>query len=310
MMEHCHFLRPYWLLLLPVAAGMVWTIARRSDASRKWRALLAPHLLEVLLVDRQRGQHIRPLVLLAVLLLLGIVATAGPTWRQQPSPFTQDAAALVIVLKVTPSMLTKDVQPSRLERATQKIHDVLVRRPGARVALIAYAGSAHLVMPLTRDASIIDAFAVELGPDMMPQDGDDADAALALAAKQMLDANETGSVLWVGDGLAPAEAERIASQGKHGVASLVMLGTVGLDPDSAERRELRQTASTLGARLEFIAPDERDVDAIVARVETDFSSAVVAEQGTHWQDAGYWLLYPIMLLALFWFRAGWIVRYQ
>lgn len=310
MMEHFHFLRPYWLLLLPVAAGLVWAIARRSDASRKWRALLAPHLLEALLVDRQRGQRVRPLVLLAVLLLLGIFAMAGPAWRQQPSPFTQDAAALVIVLKVTPSMLTEDVQPSRLQRATQKIHDVLTRRPGARAALIAYAGSAHLVMPLTRDAGIIDMFAAELGPDMMPQDGDDADAALALAAKQLLEANETGSVLWMGDGLTTAEAERIASHGKRGLRSLVMLGTVGLDPDSAERRELRQAASTLRARLEFIAPDERDVDAIVARVQTDFSSAVVAEQGTRWQDAGYWLLYPMVLLALFWFRTGWIVRYQ
>lgn len=309
-MEHFHFLRPGWLLLLPVAVGLVWTISRRSDAYRKWRALLAPHLLEALLVDRQRGQRIRPLTLLTVLLLLGIVAIAGPAWRQQPSPFTQDAAALVIVLKVTPSMLTGDVQPSRLERATQKIRDVLARRSGARAALIAYAGSAHLVMPLTRDTNIINTFAAELHPDILPQDGDDPAAALALATKQLLEANEKGSVLWVGDGLAAEEAARIAAQPGSGAASLVMLGTVGLDPDSAERRELRQAATNLGARLEFIAPDARDVDAIVARVDTDFSAVVDAEQGTRWEDAGYWLVFPMVLLALSWFRAGWVVRYQ
>ena len=55
---------------------------------------------------------------------------AGPAWREQDSPFTEDAAALVIVLEVTPSMRTTDVQPSRLERAVQKIHDLLAARRG------------------------------------------------------------------------------------------------------------------------------------------------------------------------------------
>jgi len=309
-MEHFHFLRPGWLLLLPLVAGLVWGIARRSDAYRKWREFLAPHLLEVLLVDRRGSKHIRPITLLAVVLTLGIVALAGPTWRQQPSPFTQDTASLVIVLKVTPSMLTEDVQPSRLQRAAHKIKDLLVQRGGARAALIAYAGSAHLVMPFTRDANIINSFATELHPDMMPQHGDDLVAALAMAAKQLLEAKEKGSILWIGDALTADETAVIAAQGKRSLASLIMLGAVGLDPESAERAELQQAASALGARLEFIAPDERDIDAITAYVEADFTSVLETEAGTHWQDEGYWLLFPIIGLALFWFRAGWLVKYQ
>jgi hypothetical protein len=61
------------------------------------------------------------------------------------------------------------VQPSRLERAAQKIRDLLAERRGTRSALIAYAGSAHLVMPLTRDADLIARFAAELSPDVMPR---------------------------------------------------------------------------------------------------------------------------------------------
>lgn len=309
-MEHFHFLRPSWLLLLPLMAGLVWGIARRSDAYRKWSEFLTPHLLEVLLVDRRGSKRIRPITLLAVVLTLGIVALAGPTWRQQPSPFTQDTASLVIVLKVTPSMLTEDVQPSRLERATHKIKDLLVQRGGSSAALIAYAGSAHLVMPLTRDANIINIFATELHPDIMPQQGDDPVAALALAEKQLLEAKEKGSILWIGDALTADEAGVIAAQGKRSLASLIMLGAVGLDPDSTEREELQQAASTLGARLEFIAPDARDIDAVAAYVEADFTSVLENEAGTQWQDEGYWLLFPIIGLALFWFRAGWLVKYQ
>ena len=309
-MEHFHFLRPGWLLLLPLIAGLVWAIARRNDAYHKWREFLAPHLLEVLLVDRRGSKRIRPITLLTVVLTLGIVALAGPTWWQQPSPFTQDTASLVIVLKVTPSMLAEDVQPSRLERAAHKIKDLLVKRAGSSAALIAYAGSAHLVMPLTRDANIINSFATELHPDIMPQRGDDPVAALILAAKQLLGAKEKGTILWIGDALMADAATHIAAQGKRSLASLIMLGTVGLEPDSTEREELQQAASALGARLEFIAPDERDIDAIAAYVEADFTSVLETEAGIQWQDEGYWLLFPIIALALFWFRAGWLVKYQ
>ena len=309
-MEHFHFIRPQWLLLLPIALGLLWAISRRRDAYRKWREILAPHLLQVLLVDQQRGKHLRPLPLLGVILLLGIVALAGPSWRQQPSPFAQDTASLILVLKVSPSMLTEDVPPSRLQRAIHKIGDLLARRPGARAALIAYAGSAHLVMPLTRDANIINAFAPDLHPDIMPQSGDNPGLALALAVKQLRDAGEKGSVLWIGDALAADEASGTQSQTGNSITSLVMLGTVGLDPESSERQQLQRAASAMGARLEFISPDERDIDAIAKHIEADFSSVLDTEQGTHWQDEGYWLLFPICLLALFWFRPGWIVRYQ
>lgn len=310
MIEHFHFLRPGWLLLLPLVAGLLWGIARRGDTYRKWREFLAPHLLEVLLVDRRENNPIRPVTLLAVVLTLGIVALAGPAWRQQPSPFTQDTASLIIVLKVTPSMLTEDVQPSRLERAVHKINDLLAKRAGSRAALIVYAGSAHLVMPLTRDANLIKSFAAELRPDIMPQSGDDPVAALTLAAKQLLDAKAKGSILWIGDALMLDAVKVIAAQGKRNLTALIMLGAVGLDPESKERIDLQQVASALSARLEFIAPDERDIDAIAAYVEADFTAVLEAEAGTHWQDEGYWLLFPIIALVLFWFRRGWLVKYQ
>src|SRR5262249_62274616 len=102
---------------------------------------------------------------------LGVVALAGPTWEREPAPFAEDRAVLAIVLKVTPSMQSQDVQPTRLARATEKIRDLLAQRPGAKTALFAYAGSAHRVMPLTSDSGIIEAFAAELAPGVVAGDG-------------------------------------------------------------------------------------------------------------------------------------------
>ena len=109
-----------------------------------------------------------------------VVAIAGPTWKHEPSPFADDVAAIAIVVKVGPSMITEDVQPSRLARATEKIHDLLKERGAGKTSLIAYAGSAHVVMPATKDSGIIDTFALALDPKIMPVDGDVAAEALTL----------------------------------------------------------------------------------------------------------------------------------
>ena len=304
-----HFLRPGWLWLLPVAGVLIWLITRRGDAQRTWRNIIAPQLLEALLVKGGQSGRLRPVPVLATVFAVSIVALAGPAWRHEPSPFTEDKAALVIALKVTPSMLTSDLQPSRLERSVYKIRDVLARRPGTRTALIAYAGSAHLVMPLTRDAEIINSFARELRPELMPREGDDPAAALALARRQLQEAKQSGSVLLIADGVAATEATQIAQQRKSDATRLVLLGAVGFDTESPEHRELKQAASTLGAALEFISPDDRDATAITAQVERSLSSVADAEGGTRWRDEGYWLTPLLCVLALFWFRPGWVVRY-
>ena len=138
------------MALLP-AALLVWRLACTQSADWVWHDIVAEHLLPHLFLKRTGQRRIGPLVLLAIVWALAVVALAGPAWKREPVPFADDSAALVIVVKVTPSMKTEDVQPDRLTRSVQKIHDLLALRSGARSALIAYAGTPHLVMPLTRD---------------------------------------------------------------------------------------------------------------------------------------------------------------
>src|SRR5262249_42773763 len=109
-----------------------------------------------------------------------------------------------------PSMKTEDILPSRLTRATEKIHDLLQQRAGAKASLIAYAGTAHVVMPATQDGSIIDAFAQALDPKIMPSDGDVAADALKLADQTLAEAGG-GSILWITDSIAPEQTATLQS---------------------------------------------------------------------------------------------------
>lgn len=318
MLHDFHFLRPWLLLLLLPASGLVG-YSLRKDSRRGMQALIAKHLLTHLLVGAGRRQRRYPLALLAAFWGIGILAVSGPTWKKEPTPFTQDTAALVILLKVAPSMMAKDVQPSRLVRATQKIHDLLALRPGAKTALIAYGGSSHLVMPFTVDPRIIDMFSQALDPDVMPTAGDVPAAALDQAASLFKQAGLGGSILLIADSLPPSQLGQMAQLRRQtGIAmhlyAMAAPKGVRVPPDSPSAPPLNpeaweKAAATIGADWTAPTVDDGDVAKLARRIGTSLTAAQ-EDQGQRWQDMGYWLLPVLLVLALCFARRGWLVTYD
>lgn len=301
MIGDLHFLRPWWLLAI-VPAIVIWLLVRRrQDTARAWRGIVAPHLLPHLLSGKNQRVRFGPLQLIGLGWIVAVVALAGPTWRREPAPFAEDTAALAIVVKVTPSMMTEDVQPSRLARAVEKIHDLLGQRRGAKTALIAYAGSAHVVMPATTDEGIINTFAASLDPKIMPGDGDVAAEAFKLADQTLKDAGG-GSILWVADGVAPEQTQPMATWRKHSATPVWILPPL---LDGPELSALRESAKSADASLVRLTPDDADVREVARAAK--FSATTGAEESRQWKESGYWLTPVLAIVLLFFFRAGWMV---
>ncbi|SCY44207.1 VWA domain-containing protein [Desulfoluna spongiiphila] len=315
-----HFLRPFWLLALFPALGLALLILRRQDARSPYEGVIAAHLLTHLMTGEDAKNRVRPAGLLIAFWFLATFAMAGPSWKKAPSPFTEDTSALVIAVKVTPSMTAEDIQPSRLDRASHKIGDLLALRPGSRTALVAYAGSAHLVMPLTRDAAIITTFSGELSPEIMPEEGDQAAAALALAAAQLEKNGQPGSILLIADAVNPGQLKALkAHRAEHRfpvhILAVAADKGVPVPPDSPpapplDSKMMKQAADAVGGSLTIISPDDRDINALNRRIESTPVDTGPAEEGELWQDSGYWLVPLLALLSLMWFRPGWRVRWR
>jgi Ca-activated chloride channel homolog len=296
-----HFIRPAWLVLLVPAALLWWLLRQQSDSGRAWRRIVAPHLLEHLWRGEQRKRRFGPLAWIAFAWLVAILAVAGPAWRQEPSPFAEEIAALAVVIKVSPSMMTEDIRPSRLERATLKLHDLLDARGNARTSLIAYAGTAHRVMPETKDAGIIDTFAQALDPDIMPEDGDAAAAALALADAGLAEAGG-GSIVWITDSVAPEQAAPLADWRKSSSTS------VRLWPPLYEGEELdtlETSARPADPSIVKFSADDSDVTQLAGAAK--FAATTGRESDTRWAETGYWLTPLLVLFMLPFFRRGWMV---
>lgn len=309
-----HFLRPAWLLMLLPAGLVVWSVLRRQDPARSWKQLIDPQLLEHLVVrgDAKRSR-LRPVYILAFAWLVGIVALAGPAWEREPNPLAEDRSALFIVLRVAPEMLAEDIQPSRLRRAVQKIGDLLQLRPGARSGLIAYAGSAHLVVPLTSDPEFISFFATELEPDLMPLAGDEPVGALALASRRLEASGLPGSIVLVADAVDPTFVDEIEALRESGSADIHVYAVAagpevvppaGSPPAPAlDEAGMQAVARAGGGTLVRITPDDTDLQQLASRIERSIASAPV-QQGERWKDAGYYLVWLIALLLLPAFRRG------
>ena len=303
-MAEFHFLRPDLRLSLLPLLLVWWALWRGQDSYARLKKVVAPHLLEHLVVGETQARRLRPVHLLFAVWILGVLALAGPAWEREAAPFADDDAGLVVVLKVSGTMQATDVKPSRLARAKHKLRDLLQARAGTSTGLIVYSGSAHLVMPLTRDDRIVSAMVEDLTPELMPADGDALSEALRLAESLLQRAGVPGSVLVMADGVAPSQADAIIVDKPALPIQFLAMSS----PAAPVEPGLARAASALGAPTFRLSVDESDVQRVAQRAQSDFKAVAGSASGDRWRDAGYLLLPLIALLSLMWSRCGWLVR--
>ena len=295
-MTDFHFLRP-WCLLALLPALVIWIgLWKQASSLGSLAKVVDPHLLKHLLVDAESTRGFRPVHLIGILWLFSILALAGPSWQQEPSPFADEQAGLFVLLRVSPTMQATDLQPTRLDRARHKLTDLLELRKGAATGLIAYNGSAHLVMPLTRDTGILSTMAESLSPEIMPRDGDALSEAIALAQSHFERAQMPGSILIITDEI--IDSRPVESQIPRQILAMH-------SPNSPLPASIDNQAKQLGASVTSFQFESSDVEQIHSRARSEFSYSNLASEGPRWKDAGLSLLPLLALCSLALFRKGW-----
>jgi Ca-activated chloride channel family protein len=245
---------------------------------------MAPELLEALVVGRDSQRNWPAYGLLAGW-MLATVAMAGPTWRLEPNPFAADAQPLMILLKSDESMQRTPPTPSRLERAHLKIADLAKARPGQLLGLIAYAGSAHLVLPPTRDTDVVTKLATEVSPAIMPEPGDRLELAIQRAADLLSSGQQGGSLLVIADS-ANIDAPALDAIGQLKQSFPIQFLAL-VDEGSPERESIDQTARSLRATVQSLTVDDADISSVIAFAERR-AGVGMAGESSRWQEAGYW----------------------
>ena len=324
------FLRPWWLaalLLLPaLMAFQRWRRGERNAWEQAVDPHLLPHLIETGTAEGASAwSWLRPAGA-----ALAILALAGPSWQESPTPLWQVDAPLVIALDLSSAMLTADLAPSRLVQARSKVSELLEKRRGGQFGLIVFAGDAFTAAPITRDAGTIQAVVQGLAPDLMPVDGQRADRAIEHAVAMMASGGfRTADILLVtdhADALTTSAARRalslgfrVSALGVGTAAGAPRTGTGGFVTNAQGQVQLARLdlgslkvlASAGGGKAVPLTADSSDLQNLGLLVpdggarpgtSAEGGSASKPAMAMERTDDGYWLVLVLLPLALLGFR--------
>ena len=216
------FLHPFWLLLalpLLLAAAMIsaWAASRRARVGEALgRAATLARVTEDAAARRTLAFRLR----LAALACLS-TALAGPQGGVELVETRTASRQVVVAVDVSLSMRSQDIKPDRLERAKESLSLLLDQLRGERVGVVAFAGDAQTICPLTHDIE---------------------------AAKQLLSSLEVGAIPTPGTAIGSAVRVGAAMIGRYTGAKTVVLLTDGEDHESDPLGAAREAAAS-GVRV-------------------------------------------------------------
>lgn len=314
-----HFLRPGWFLLLIPFALISFLQWRSGDLGRQWQGVIAPHLLPKMVLSGSQRKLVSPLWVSVIVLPMLVIALAGPSWTRGESPFAVDAASLVIAVDLSESMEGRDLQPDRLQRARSKVLELSRARGDAKTALLVYAGSGHTVLPLTNDAKVLLHYLDSLQVGMLPKRGKSPESILPMARELLSDGG--GTLLLIGDGAPENSIEAYKELSDASGIQLIVwgMGKTQEELDKDATRGLKSTALPLNEAglmaladagngvYQRVSAGEEDVVQTLQKIDRHYELS--EDSSRPWVDSGYYLVWPIVILFLLWFRKGWALRW-
>jgi Ca-activated chloride channel family protein len=237
------------------------------------------------------------------------------------------SAPLVVVMDMSSHMLAADLQPSRVLRERLKVEQLIAQRKGGQLGLVAYAGDAFTVAPLSDDPESLRDLLAALAPDTMPVDGQRADLAIARAAKLLSQAGYAhGQILLLSDTAdAAAQDAARAAFAKGYTVDAIGIGTAagaplpstdgtfaqdargGMQVARLDASALRMLASDGGGGYADLRSDANDL-ANLGLLDSKSGSDVHRgdAESLRWRDDGPFLLLALLPLAALGFRRGWL----
>ncbi|MGE8154182.1 VWA domain-containing protein [Pseudomonas vancouverensis] len=312
-MTDLHFLRPWWLIGV-VFCGLLTFVARRRRSSRsQWHQVLDAKLASALIRAHAGRYGVGTVELLGLLVCLGLLALAGPTWSKQVPDELKDQAAVIIVLGNGNTMYAGDIAPNRNRAAKGKIEGLRRLMPQATFSVIAYATTAHLVIPPTRDDSFFELFLNPLEPDIMPATTlthSGLGMALDLARQTAASAGMPANIILITDRLSARERGDLEALYKDFPSiEVLVVGTAEGGPlrfapanmapsDTGVSLDDFAALKAEGMPVTGISSDDQDLAWLQQNIRRTLTRTHNGDNQWHWQDSGYWLVLAMLPLGL------------
>lgn len=318
-MLHFQHIDYFWAFGALVVLGFCFGAILRWK-KRVVRKIGDPALVKQLTRSYSARNFARKFVLVMVALAL-IILGLGNLQRKTGGVINRKGLDVMILLDVSNSMLSADLQPSRLARAKQVISRLLDEMPDDRIGMIIFAGHAYLQMPLSTDHAAAKMYLDAAGPGSVPTQGTVIGEAMQMAL-QTFDSKDKKykSVILLTDGedhdeSAVKMAAQLHDQGVvvHTIGLGSPTGAFIIDPNTGEQKKdaegnvivsklnqplLQEIAAKTGGSYQLYD----NTDAVVGNLEKSLSDmgsqSYEDDNYALYQSYFFWFLGAALLLLL------------
>ena len=149
-----------------------------------------------------------------LLALVGIIfGLVNPKIGTKMETVKREGIDIVFAMDVSKSMLAEDVAPNRLEKSKQIVSQIINQLGSDRIGIVAYAGSAFPVLPITTDYSVAKMFLQSMNTEMVSSQGTSLDEAIKLSSTYFDDKSKTSKLLiLISDGEDHSEGAESAAE--------------------------------------------------------------------------------------------------
>jgi Ca-activated chloride channel homolog len=183
----------FWALIVLPFFGFLLVLSGHGRRKVLNRFIAPKNQIQLAPGTHPAHRFIRASLILSILFFL-VIALVRPQWGKSLETIQRKGLDIMLVQDVSFSMLAEDVKPNRLTRAKHEISAFLAELQSDKVGLMAFAGEARILSPMTLDYSAARIFLDELNPNQI-KPGTNLALALEKALESIGEASQAYQVI-------------------------------------------------------------------------------------------------------------------
>ena len=227
----------YLLFLLPIL--LLLFLYNQYWKRKKQREFGDLDMVKKLSPEKSVFKPILKLIVMLLALTALILGLVNPKIGTKMETVKREGIDIVFAMDVSKSMLAEDVAPSRLEKSKQIVSQIINQLGSDRIGIVAYAGSAFPVLPITTDYGVAKMFLQSMNTGIVSSQGTSLDEAIKLSSTYFDDKSKTSKLLiLISDGEDHSEGAEEAAEEANKLGMKII--TIGIGTEKGSTIPLRR----------------------------------------------------------------------
>jgi Ca-activated chloride channel homolog len=232
----------YLLFIIPIL--VVLFLYNQVWKKRKQKEFGDLDLVKRLSPDKSVFKPILKFIMVTLGLICLIIGLVNPKIGTRMETIKREGIDIVFAVDVSKSMECEDIAPNRLEKSKQLVSQIIKQLGDDRIGIVAYAGSAFPVLPITTDYGVAKMFMQSMNTDMVSSQGTSLEEAIKTATTFFDDKKTSKLLIMISDGEDHSQESDVAVEEANKMGIKIL--TIGVGTEKGGQIPLKENGALQG----------------------------------------------------------------